>query len=248
VNEDFETCRLVKFVMENPINKSFHYDYITLKDGRIEKLFSIDIGSNKDTVNKVVAYFEYSESGRVKAVRDESNRNIIIRFDGDLDNNGNAIKIRQTMNGVLVDEISVEYDSKNRPVNITSTNLIGINRTVKYTSMGNPHLIFRSDAGLQPTMTEHTFDTKRNFFFGIPEIQFYWIIRPLYSFIPYGDHNIVSSKVFVFQGKEYKESESQHTKRELIYNNKGYPETVRIIRNDVSGTVANISTFSYDCL
>lgn len=248
VNDEFENCRLVKFVTENTIEKSFYYDYITLKDERIENIFSIEINNNKDTVSKSVSYFEYNESSKVKAVRDETILSRIIRFDADLDNNGNAIKIRQTINGVLEDVITVEYDSKNRPVNITSNNQIGINRSMKYTSMGNPNIIMRPDARALPTITEHTFDTKRNFFFGIPEIQFYWIIRPLNSFIPYGDNNIVSTKVFIYQKNEFQESESQSSKRELVYNNKGYPETVRIIQNDASGTVTNISSFGYDCL
>jgi hypothetical protein len=246
-NEDLATCQLEKFVQENPLNKSFHYDNITLKDGRIEKLFSYDINANKDTLNKVIVFFEYNSKGQVKAVRDEANPTRIKRFDANLDSKGNPSKIIQTTNGDIEDEIIVMYDSKNRPTEISSKYLLGINRSIEYDNNGNPFRIFRSDLGSNPSITEHSFDDKRNFFSGIPEIKFYWIVRPHSTFLPYGDNNIVSSKVYLFDRTEFKESLNQRTKRELVYNEKGFPESIKIIREDLSSTVSNISTFSYNC-
>lgn len=246
-NEDLATCQLEKFIQENPLTKSFHYDNVSLKDGRIEKLFSYDININKDTFNKAIVFFEYNAKGQVKAVRDEANPKSIRRFDANLDSKGNAIKITQTTNGNIEDEIEVEYDSKNRPVNIISRYLLGINRSLEYDNNGNPYSVFRSDIGSTPSMTEHMFDDKRNFFSGIPEIKFYWIVRPHSTFLPYGDNNIVSSKVYLIDGTQFKESTGQRTKRELIYNDKGFPESIRIMREDLSNTVSNISTFSYKC-
>jgi hypothetical protein len=246
-NEDLDTCQLEKFVQENPINKNFHYDNITLKDRRIEKFFSFDININKDTLNKAIVFFEYNSRGQVKAVRDEANPKKIKRYDGEFDNKGNLIKITQTTNGDIEDEIDIEYDAKNRPVTITSRYLLGINRSIEYDNNGNPYVIFRSDLGSDPSITEHTFDDKRNFFSGIPEIKFYWIVRPLSTFLPYGDHNIVSSKVYQFDRTEFKESVNLRTKRELIYNEKGFPESIKITREDLSNTVSNFSTFSYQC-
>lgn len=246
-NEALDTCQLEKFVQENPLNKTFHYDYITLKDGRIEKLFSFDINLNKDTLNKVIAFFEYNQRGKVKAVRDEANPLKIKRFDADFDSNGNAVKVTSTTNNNIEDEIAVEYDSQSRPVNITSRYLFGITRSIEYDNQGNPFRIYRSDVGSSPSISEHSFDDKRNFFSGIPEIQFYWIIRPLSSFLPFGDNNIVSSRVYTYEGVQLKESINLRTKRELVYNEKGFPETIKIIREDLSSTVSNISTFSYKC-
>ncbi len=246
-NEDLDICQLEKFVQENPLNKSFHYDYITLKDRRIEKFFSCDINANKDTFNKAVVFFEYNAKGQVKAVRDDANPKNIKRYDANLDSKGNAIKITQSTNGNIEDEIEVEYDSKNRPVSINSRYLLGINRSIEYDNAGNPYNVFRADIATTPTIAEHTFDDKRNFFSGIPEIKFYWIVRPLNSFLPYGDHNIVSTKVYLLDGTQFKESTNQNTKRELVYNDKGFPESVKIIRQDLSSTVSNISTFAYKC-
>ncbi|WP_147322834.1 hypothetical protein [Emticicia sp. C21] len=246
-NEDLDTCRLERFVQENPLNKSFHYDYITLKDGRIEKFFSYDINANKDTINKAVVFFEYNAKGQVKAVRDEAKPKSIKRYDATLDSKGNATKIIQSTNGNIEDEIEIEYDSKNRPISISSRYLLGINRSIEYDNAGNPYNIFRADIATTPTIAEHTFDDKRNFFSGIPEIKFYWIVRPLNTFLPYGDHNIVSTKVYLLDGTQFKESTNQSTKRELTYNNKGFPESVKIIRQDLSSTISNISTFAYKC-
>lgn len=246
-NEDLDACQLEKFVQENPLNKSFHYDYITLKDDRIEKFSSYDININKDTFNKAIVFFEYNSKGQVKAVRDEANPKRIKRYDANLDSKGNAIMITQTTNGNIEDEIEVEYDSKNRPISINSRYLLGINRSIEYDNTGNPYNIFRADIAITPTIAEHTFDDKRNFFSGIPEIKFYWIVRPLNTFLPYGDHNIISTKVYLLEGTQFKESTSQRTKRELVYNDKGFPESVKIIREDLSSTVSNISTFAYKC-
>lgn len=246
-DEVVDTCQLEKFVQENPLNKSFHYDYITLKDGRIEKFLSFDININKDTLNKVIAFFEYNQQGKVKAVRDEADPSRIKRFDAGFDSKGNVIKITQTINKNIEDEITVEYDSQNRPVSVTSRYLSGINRNIEYDNQSNPYRIFRADLNVSPTISEHTFDDKRNFFSGIPEIQFYWFIRPLSSFVPFGDHNILSTKVYTIEGTAFKESVNLRTKRELVYNEKGFPETIRIIREDLSSTVSNISTFSYLC-
>lgn len=246
-NEDLATCQLEKFVQENPLNKSFHYDYITLKDGRIEKFFSYDINVNKDTFNRAIVFFEYNSKGQVKAVRDEANPKSIKRFDATLDSKGNATKIIRTNNGDIEDEIEVEYDSKNRPISINSRYLLGINRSIEYDNSGNPYSVFRADIATTPTIAEHSFDDKRNFFSGIPEIKFYWIVRPLNTFLPYGDHNIVSTKVYLLDGTQFKESTNQNTKRELVYNDKGFPESVKIIRGDLSSTVSNISTFAYKC-
>lgn len=246
--EDLDTCRLVRFVQENPIIKTFHYDFITLKDGRIEKLLSFDLNASKDTVNKVIAFFEYDSKGRVKAVRDEADLKNIKRFEGTYDGRDNAVKIVQTTNGDPDDEITVEYDLRNRPINVLSRYKLGINRSIEYNNLGNPFRVFRSDLVAPPTITEHTFDNKRNFFSGIPEIKFYWLVRPLNSFLPFGDNNIVSSKVFTFQSDSFKETESLQSKRELTYNDKGYPDKIRIIRNDPPGTISNTSTFNYDCL
>lgn len=246
-DESLDTCRLEKFVQENPINKSFHYDNLSLKDGRIEKMVSFDININKDTLNKLINFFEYNQNGKVKSVRDESNPKRIKRYDGDFDSKGNVIKITQTINGHIEDEITLEYDNKNRLITIASQYLLGLNRSLEYDNKGNPYVIFRSDLGSTPSITEHTFDDKRNFFQGIPAIQFYWIIRPLNSFLPFGENNITSSKVYLFEGREYKESVSQRTKRELTYNAKGFPETIKIIREDLSSTVSNLSSLSYIC-
>ncbi|MBA4850039.1 hypothetical protein [Emticicia sp. BO119] len=246
-NEDFAACQLEKFIQENPINRSFHYDNITLKNGRIEKLLSFDINVNKDTLNKAIIFFEYNSKGQVKAVRDEANPTRIKRFDASFDNSGNATKIIQTTNGNIEDEIAVQYNAKNLPTEITSRYLLGINRNIEYDNKGNPQLIFRSDLGSTPSITEHTFDEMHNFFSGIPEIKFYWIVRPLNTFVPFGDHNIVSSKVYLFDKTEFKESVSQRTKRELVYNQNGFPETIKIIREDLSSTISNLSTFSYQC-
>lgn len=246
-NEDLATCQLEKFVQENPISKSFHYDNITLKDGRIEKLFSFDINLNKDTLNKAIVLFEYNSKGQVKALRDEANPKRIKRFDASFDDKGNAIKVIQTTNGDIEDEITVTYDSKNRPVEILSRYLLGINRSIEYDNNGNPHTIFRSDLVSNPSITEHTFDDKRNFFSGIPEIKFYWTVRPLSNFLPFGDHNIISSKIYQFDKTEFKEAINLRTKRELVYNEQGFPESIKIIREDLSSTVSNSSTFSYQC-
>lgn len=246
-NEDLDTCQLEKFVQENPLNASFHYDFLTLKDGRIEKMVSYDLNSKKDTLNKVIAFFEYNQKGKVKAVRDEGNPNRIKRYDAIFDNNGNVKQITQSTNGNIEDEIDIEYDSQNRPVSIISRYLIGITRSIEYDNNGNPQSIFRADLGFTPTITEHKFDDKRNLFAGIPAIQFYWIIRPLSLFLPFGEHNIVSSKVFVFDDTKFTEAVNQQTRRELVYNSKGFPETIKVIREDLSSTVANISTLSYNC-
>ncbi|RYU96101.1 hypothetical protein [Emticicia agri] len=246
-NEEIDTCRLEKFVQENPLSKSFHYDYLTLKDGRIEKLFSFDITVNKDTLNKAIVFFEYNSNGQVKAARDEANPARIKRYDASFDNKGNATRIVQTVNGGIEDEVEVKYDDRNRPIEIISRYLLGVNRSIEYDKQGNPSYIYRSDLGTNPTITLHTFDDKRNFFEGVQAIKFYWIIRPLNTFLPYGDHNIVSSKIYQFDRTEFKEAENLRTRRELTYNEKGFPETIKILREDLSSTVTNISTFAYNC-
>ncbi|HEY1054625.1 MAG TPA: hypothetical protein VGE24_05800 [Emticicia sp.] len=246
-NEALDTCQLEKFAQELPLSEAFHYDNITLKDGRIEKFLSYDINASKDTLNKAIVFFEYNSKGQVKAVRDEANPKRIRRYDASFDSKGNATKVIQTTNGNIEDEIVIEYDSQNRPIEIASKYLLGINRSIEYDNNGNPFRIFRLDLGTTPNITEHTFDDKRNFFSGIPEIKFYWIVRPLNNFIPFGDNNIASSKVYLFEQNDFKESLSQRTKRELVYNEKGFPEIIKIIREDLSSTVSNISNFSYNC-
>ncbi|WP_337040943.1 hypothetical protein [Emticicia sp. 17c] len=245
--ESFQPCRLEKWVQENPLNKSFHYDNISLKDGRIEKMFSYDIDINKDTLNKVIVFFEYNQKGKVKAVRDESNPFRVKRFEGVYDNKDKLTGIIQKTDNNIEDEIVIDYDAQNRLVGVTSRYLLGINRNIDYDANGNPYSIFRGDVTSTPSISEYTFDDKRNFFSGIPEIQFYWIFRPQSSFVPFGDNNIVSTKLYLFDGKEFTEATNQRSKREISYNEKGYPETIKIIRENLSSTVTNISSFGYLC-
>ena len=246
-DEVLDTCQLVKLILETPLNGITHIDNITLKDSRIEKMNSFDLRNNKDTSNRITVYFEYNQKGKVKAVRDESNPKSIKRFEAEFDSKGNATKISQKTGNVVEDEIVVEYDSQNRPININSRNLLGINRGITYDQNGNPFSILRADFGNLPSITENSFDDKRNLFSSIPEIQYYWIIRPLSTFIPMGDNNILSTKTYTIDGREFKEVVAQRTKRQLTYNEKGYPTNIKVMFEDLSSTITSNSSFEYHC-
>ncbi len=240
-------CRLAKFITETPATNLIHHDLISLKNNRIDKIYSYDLRNGVDTTARQRIFFEYNELGRVSRIRDESNLSRIILFNITYNAKGNAEKATQLTNNVQSNEIIFEYDEKNRPTSVVSLNLIGPNRTIEYDANGNPFRITRADFGSLATINEHSFDGKRNFFEGIPDIQLYWLLRPLYSFIPFGNNNIIGTKFYSIQNLEFKEVPDIRTARETSYNEQGFPLTMNIILENQGKTISSKSKFEYNC-
>lgn len=242
------TCQLTKFVTEYPGSSLAHHDLITLKQNRIEKVYSYDLRNLKDTVNRQRIFYEYDSFNKVTAIRDESVTNRFIRFEFVYVNNEPVSKqVIQFTAGVKTNEIVLEYDKENRPTGALSLNLLGINRSIEYDAKGNPFRITRADFGNSPTINEHTFDDKRNFFEGIPEIGMYWLLRPLYNFIPFGNNNITATKYFTVQNLEFKEVPDNRTIRETTYNEQGFPLTMSVVFENQGRLISTNSTFEYIC-
>ena len=239
-------CVLTKFVTEYPANV-IHHDLITLKDNRVAMVYSYDFKNTKDTSGRSKIVYEYNPLGKIIAFRDESNLNKISRFDLVYNESGMVSKTIQTINGVFNDEIMFEYDEKKRPVSALGVRLLGVNRNIQYDANGNPFRIYRADFGSSPILYEHTFDNKRNFFAGIPEIQLYWLIRPLFSFLPFGDNNIQATKYFNLQGSDFKEVPELRTVRETAVNEQGFPVSMKIILENQSKMLSSESKFEYKC-
>lgn len=246
-DEQSPICQLTKFITEYPATNLIHYDLITVKDNRIELINSYDVKNSKDTSGRIKIFYEYNSLGKVSAFRDESNINKISRFDLTYDTSGMAIKSTQKTNGVINDEIVFEYDAQKRPISATGLRLLGVNRSIEYDANGNPYRIYRSDYGSLPTLNEHTFDDNRNFFEGIPEIRLYWLIRPLYAFIPFGGNNIRSTKFFTLKGTELKEVPELRTIRETSANERGFPISMKIILENQNKTLSAESKFEFNC-
>ncbi len=245
--EQVSVCQLKKFVTEFSITKVIHHDLITLKDNRIERIYSYDLRNGTDTSGRIKIIYEYNSSGKVKAFRDESNSSKISRFDITYGSSGLPSKSTQTTNGVINDEIVFEYDAQKRPISAIGLRLLGVNRTIEYDENGNPYRIYRSDYGSLPTLNEHTFDNNRNFFSGIPEIQLYWLIRPLYIFMPFGGNNVQSTKNYTLQGTELKEVPELRTIRETTINEQGFPISMKIILENQGKILSSESKYEYNC-
>lgn len=245
--ETTSLCRLTKFVTEYPATKLIHHDLISLKDNRIAKMYSYDLRNGVDTTARQLVFFEYNSLGKVLRIRDETSLNRIILFDFFYGTNGNPEKVIQKVNNVQNNEIILEFDSKNRPTGAISLNLVGLNRSIEYDAKGNPFRITRADFGSPATINEHIFDDKRNFFEGIPEIGLYWLLRPLYNFLPFGSNNIVGTKFFTIQNLEFKEVPDNRTIREISYNSEGFPTTMSIILENQGKAISSLSKFEYNC-
>ena len=245
--EQAPVCRLTKFVTEFPVTKVIHHDIIWLKDNRIERVYSYDLKNLVDTSGRIKIVFEYNSSGKISVFRDETNLTKISRFDLVYNEAGLVIKSIQTTNGILNDEIVFEYDAQKRPINAIGLRLLGVNRTIEYDANGNPFRIFRADYGNLPILYEHTFDTNRNFFAGIPEIQLYWLIRPLFIFIPFGDNNVLTTKYYNLQGTDFKEVPDLRTLRETSTNEQGFPISMKIILENQNKFLSSDSKFEYIC-
>jgi hypothetical protein len=245
--EQTSICQLKKFVTYYPTSNLIHHDLITLKDGRIEKMYSYDLRNAKDSANRLRIAFEYNAMAKLTALRDETNPNRISRFDLVYDASGLVTKSVQTVNGLLNEEIIIEYDKQKRPISAIGARLISANRTIEYDENGNPFRVYRSDNGTLPTVNEHTFDTNRNFFEGIPELKIYWLIRPLYSFMPFGANNVKSTKFYSLQNNEFKEVPENRAIRETTVNEQGFPISMKIILENQNRLVASESSFEYDC-
>lgn len=246
-DETASLCRLTKFVTEYPATKLIHHDLVSLKDNRIERMYSYDLRNGIDTAARQLVFFEYNSLGKVSRIRDESSLTRIILFDFVYGTKENPEKVIQKVNNVQNNEIILEFDSKNRATGAISLNLVGLNRSIEYDAKGNPFRVTRADFGNQPTVNEHSFDDKRNFFAGIPEIGLYWLLRPLYSFLPFGNNNIVGTKFLTIQNLEFKEVPDNRTIRETSYNANGFPTTMTIILENQGKTVSSISKFEYVC-
>lgn len=246
-NETAPLCRLTKFVTEYPSTKLIHHDLITLKDNRIERMYSYDLRNGTDTTARQKVVFEYNSLSNVSRIRDESASNRIIVFDFVYGSKSTPEKVIQKVNNVTNTEILFEYDNQNRPISAIGSNLIGVNRSIEYDSKGNPYRITRADFGNLATINEHTFDDKRNFFEGIPEIGLYWLIRPLYNFVPFGSNNIVGTKFYSIQNLEFKEVPDVRTIRETTYNSNGFPTTMNIVLENQGKTISSTSRFEYMC-
>ncbi len=246
-NENTPLCRLTKFVTEYPATKLIHHDLITLKDNRIERMYSYDLRNGTDTTARQKVIFEYNALGKVSRIRDETNLTRIILFDFVYGTKENPEKVIQKVNNLQNNEIILEFDSKNRATGAISLNLVGLNRTIEYDAKGNPFRITRADFGSPATINEHTFDDKRNFFEGIPEIGLYWLLRPLYNFLPFGSNNIIGTKFYTIQNLEFKEVPDIRTIRETTYNANGFPTSMNIIMENQGKTISSMSKFEYSC-
>ncbi len=246
-NETTPLCRLTKFITEYPVTKLIHHDLITLKDNRIERMYSYDLRNGVDTTARQKVIFEYNSVGKVSRIRDETSLTRIILFDFVYGTKENPEKVIQKVNNVQNNEILLEFDTKNRATGAISLNLVGINRTIEYDAKGNPFRITRADFGSLATVNEHTFDDKRNFFEGIPEIGLYWLLRPLYNFLPFGSNNIIGTKFYTIQNLEFKEVPDIRTIRETTYNANGFPTSMNIILENQGKTVSSASKFEYSC-
>lgn len=241
-------CRVSKFVTDYPGSSLTHHDLFGMNVNRLEKIYSYDLRNRTDTINRQRIFFEYNALNKVTAIRDESVSTRIIRFEFVYENNEPvAKKVNQITAGVKNNEIIFEYDKQNRPIGALSLNLIGLNRSIEYDAKGNPFRVTRADFGNSPTINEHTFDDKRNFFEGIPEIGMYWLLRPLYNFIPFGSNNIIATKYYTVQNLEFKEVPDNRTVRETTYNEQGFPLTMSIVFENQGRLISTNSTFEYVC-
>ncbi len=245
--EQAPVCQLKKFVTEFSSTKVIHHDLIALKDNRIERIYSYDLRNGTDTSGRIKIVYEYNSLGKISAFRDESNLTKISRFDITYGTSGLPSKSTQTTNGIVNDEIVFEYDAQKRPISAIGLRLLGVNRSIEYDENGNPYRIYRSDYGSLPSLNEHTFDSNRNFFAGIPEIQLYWLIRPLYIFIPFGDNNVLSTKNYTLKGTELKEVPENRTIRETTVNEQGFPISMKIILENQNKILSSESQFEYNC-
>jgi hypothetical protein len=245
--EQAPICQLKKFITQYPATNLIHHDLISLKDNRIEFIYSYDLKNAKDTSGRIKIIYEYNALGKVSAFRDETNIAKISRFDLTYDASGMVVKSTQTTNSVVNDEIVFEYDAQKRPKSAVGLRLLGVNRTIEYDKNGNPYRIYRSDYGSLPSLNEHTFDNNRNFFAGIPELRLYWLIRPLYAFIPFGDNNIQSTKFYTLKGTELKEVPENRTIRQTTVNEQGFPVSMKIILENQNKLLSAESKFEYNC-
>lgn len=232
---------------EYPATKLIHHDLVSLKDNRIESMYSYDLRNGVDTTARQKVIFEYNALGKVSRIRDESSLSRIILFDFVYGTKENPEKVIQKVNNVQNNEIILEFDDKNRATGAISLNLVGLNRTIEYDAKGNPFRITRADFGNLATINEHTFDDKRNFFAGIPEIGLYWLLRPLYNFLPFGSNNIIGTKFYTIQNLEFKEVPDIRTIRETTYNANGFPTSMNIILENQGKTISSTSKFEYNC-
>ena len=240
-------CRLNKFITEYPATNIIHHDLISIKNNRIEKIYSYDLKNGLDTTARQRIIYVIDAMGKISQIRDESNLTRIILFNLIYNAKGNVEKVIQLTNNLQTNEIILEYDEKNRPTGAISLNLVGLNRSIEYDARGNPFRITRADFGSPATVNEHIFDDKRNFFAGIPDIGLYWLLRPLYNFIPFGSNNIIGTKFYTIQSLEFKEVPDIRTSRETTYNEQGFPVGMNIILENQGKAVSSKSRFEYTC-
>ncbi len=240
-------CRLNKFITEYPATNLIHHDLISIKNNRIEKVYSYDLKNGVDTTARQRIIYVIDALGKLSQIRDESNLTRIILFNFIYNSKGNVDKVIQLTNNLQTNEILLEYDEKNRPTGAISLNLVGLNRSIEYDAKGNPYRITRADFGSPATVNEHTFDDKRNFFEGIPDIGLYWLLRPLYNFIPFGSNNIIGTKFYTIQSLEFKEVPDIRTIRETTYNEQGFPVGMNIVLENQGRAVSSKSRFEYNC-
>jgi hypothetical protein len=245
--ETVPLCRLNKFITEYPATNLIHHDLISIKNNRIEKVYSYDLKNGIDTIARQRIIYVIDALGKLSQIRDESNLTRIILFNFVYNAKGNVDKAIQLTNNLQTNEIILEYDEKNRPTGAISLNLIGLNRSIEYDSKGNPFRITRADFGSPATVNEHIFDDKRNIFEGIPDIGLYWLLRPLYNFIPFGSNNIIGTKFYTIQSLDFKEVPDIRTSRETIYNVQGFPTEMTIVLENQGRAISSKSRFEYTC-
>ncbi len=241
------SCQLMKFVTEYPATNLIHHDIITLNGKQIVKVYSYDLKNKIDTAGRNIIIYLYNNVGKVLTFKDESIIGRVNTFDVQYNTDGQAIKFTQTINGFVNDEINIAYDAKKRPLSAVSQKLLGVNRSIEYDANGNPVRILVSDFGNLPVIYESNFDDKRNFFAGIPDIGLYWLIRPLYAYCPFGPNNVIGTKFYNQQGSTFKEVPDIRTKREIVYNEYGFPTSLNIFLENQNNAIVSSSKFEYKC-
>lgn len=240
-------CQLTKFSTLTVSTSINHFDIISLKNGKIEQMYSYDHRiTRNDTINKTLLFFKYDANQKLIQIRDESPNKKITTFDFEHDDSGKITKTIEKLEGVVRVENTIRYDELGRMASINTTNLLGISRDFEYDDSGNPIIMYRYE--INPFLAyRHEFDTMNNFFKGVPEINYLWIVRPLYNFLPFGEHNIKSVRVFMQRGNFWVEDPTLKSTREIEYNSKGYPLIIRRLNDNADKSVITESKFEYNC-
>lgn len=244
---DRPDCQLTKFSTLTISSSTNHFDIISLKNGKIEQMYSYDHRiSRNDTINKTLLFFKYNNEQQLTQIRDESPNKRVVTFDFEHDASGKITKTIEKLEGVVRVENTVRYDELGRMISINTTNLLGISRDFEYDGAGNPTIMYRYE--ITPFLAyRHEFDEMNNFFKGVPEINYLWIVRPLYNFLPFGNHNIKSVRVFIQRGSTWLEDPTLKSTRQIEYNSKGYPLIIRRLSDNNDNAVLTESKFEYTC-